>query len=58
MQLLGQSPDGSISQRGSGVSESKLKVLMTLYRKIEKLSSDSIESEVSFSIVNKVDSRS
>ena len=31
---------------------------MTLYRKIEKLSFDSMDSEIAFSITNKVDSRS
>ena len=50
-----------MSHRGGGgsvVSESKFKVVMTLYRKIEKLSQDCMASELVYAINNKLDSRS
>ena len=43
---------------GSVISESKYKVLMTLYRKIEKLSQDCMTSELVYANNNKLDSRS
>ena len=57
MQLLG-GPAGNGGTSYRGISESKYKVLVNLYRKVEKLSLDSMPSEVVFSINNKVDSYS
>ena len=39
------------------VSDSKLKVIVTLIRKVEKLSEECMASEVTFAIMNKLDSR-
>ena len=40
------------------MSESKLKVLATIYRKLLKLNDDSIPSEVLYSIQNRIEPRS
>jgi predicted metal-dependent hydrolase len=56
LQLFSQ--DGALSYRINNVSESKLKVLATIYRKLLKVNDDSLQSEVLYTLQNRVDSRS
>jgi hypothetical protein len=50
--------DGAQSGRIQNVTESKVKILATIFRKIQKINEEAMEREIIFIINNKVNSRS
>lgn len=56
LQLFTQ--DGSQSNRIQNVTESKVKILATVFRKVQKINEEAMEREIVFILNNKVDPRS